>query len=100
MHEQNETLGAAVKDTLTQPLHMPFSHKADRAQGHAVNATRIVEAVLIAAITTLGTYMFSIPKIEQNLDNQSKQIQELKEEIRSIKRDFYLPYNQRQRENG
>lgn len=81
----------AVKDTFTQPLHIPFSNKAD-AQGHSVNATRLIEAILIAALTSLVTYVTSIPKLEEKVNNQSAEIAEMKKTLNEIQHDFYTPF--------
>ena len=66
----------------------------DRSPSPAIISTvRVVEAVVIAAITALLVHVYSIPKIEEKLESMSKQIVELKQENAEFRRDFYMPRN-------
>lgn len=83
-----------VKDAPTQDLHIPFSAKgkASNMNGHAVNGTRIVEAIIIGAITTFGMYIVTIPRLEQKVENNTRQLQEIKSELHEIRHDLYQPF--------
>lgn len=84
----------AVKETLHAPLHVPFSASVEQKhEGHKVNPTRIVEAVIIGAVTALMVYILSVPKLEQQIANQGEQIREIKVEIQGIRADFYKPFS-------
>lgn len=52
---------------------------------------RVVEALLIAAITSFSVYVFSIPKLETKIDNLQTSVTELKSEMNDIRRDVYIP---------
>ena len=52
---------------------------------------RVVEALLIAAITSFSVYVFSIPKLETKIDTLQTSVSELKVEINEIRRDVYIP---------
>lgn len=89
----NPSVKEVVRDALTQPLHAPFSRAGESSQGHKVNSTRIVEAVLIAAITALVSYIVTIPKLEQKIENQADQLKDIREELRAMRQDFYVPFS-------
>jgi hypothetical protein len=66
----------------------------DRRHSPAIISTvRIVEAVVIAAMTALLVHVYSIPKIEEKLETMAHQIIELKQENAEFRRDFYAPRN-------
>lgn len=56
-----------------------------------VNTTRVLEALVIAVLTSLIVYITSIPKLETKIDNLSTAVTEIKGEIKQIKQDFYVP---------
>lgn len=62
-----------------------------RALPSLLNASSIFQAVLISAITGTLVHVFSIPKLEEKIDNLTNQLAELKAEQRKIREDFYAP---------
>ena len=95
MNEEKPSVGEVVKDALTQPLKAPFTNEAlnpAKNQGHVVNTTRIVEAVIIAALSSLCTSITMVPRLEERIASQSKEIQEIRTQIDAMRRDFYIPF--------
>lgn len=87
-----------VKSALTQlavqPLSLPFTMEATAAhpgEHPKVNTTRVLEALIIAALTSLVVYITSIPKLETKIDSLSNTVTEVKSEIKQIRQDFYIP---------
>lgn len=67
-----------------------------------VSTTRILEALVIAGITSAGVYIFSVPKLEGRLDRieevqkvfndqMNEQMRDTRSEIRQLRQDVYVP---------
>lgn len=80
-----------IRDTLTQPLKVPFSENAMQQPGHGVNATRIVEALIIAFLTSVSIYITTVPKLEERIASVQTQQKEMQDEIKKMRDDFYTP---------
>jgi hypothetical protein len=65
--------------------------KERRVLSPPFGVSAIFQAVLISAITGTLVHVFSIPKLEEKIDNLTGQIAELKAEQRKIREDFYAP---------
>lgn len=67
-----------------------------------VSTTRIMEALVIAGITSATVYIFSVPKLEGRLDRieevqkvfndqMNEQMRDTRTEIRQLRQDVYVP---------
>lgn len=53
--------------------------------------TRLLEAAIMSIVAVVATYILVIPRIEERLEALKVQQTEIKEDIRQIKRDLYIP---------
>jgi hypothetical protein len=53
--------------------------------------TRLLEAAIMSIVAVVATYVLVIPRIEERLEALKVQQTEIKEDIRQIKRDLYIP---------
>lgn len=53
--------------------------------------TEIVKAVLIGGITAAVIHLFSLPRLEEKIDNQAHALTELRQEYAELRRDLYVP---------
>lgn len=93
-HSARARVKSALTQRAVQPLRMPFTMDAtatNSGEHPKVNTTRVLEALVIAALTSLIVYITSIPKLETKIDNLSTAVTEIKGEIKQIKQDFYVP---------
>lgn len=58
-----------------------------------MNPTRLIEALIIAAATSLGVYIIAIAKMETKIETLQTSVNEIKTDVQSIKKDFYVPTN-------
>lgn len=56
-----------------------------------MNPTKIVEAVIIGAISAICAYVFTIPKLEQKIENMNTNMLEMKGQMSEMRHDFYAP---------
>jgi hypothetical protein len=56
-----------------------------------LNSTKLVEAMVIALLTTLLIYLLAIPKLEEKITTLSKEVEGVKLEVREIRSDIYVP---------
>lgn len=73
----------------------------------SLNTARIVEALVIAFITSLVVYVSSVPKLEARLDSVESGLKEfkqqvstevggVKDEVKDLRKDLYVPAAARQ----
>lgn len=65
--------------------------RAAGGHGH-MSTTRIIEAIIIAVLASLGTSLTLVPKLEERINAQEQRLKEMKTEIEAIRRDFYVPF--------
>ncbi len=58
-----------------------------------MNPTRLVEALIIAVATSLGVYVIAIAKMETKIETIQSSVNEIKTDVQSIRKDFYVPTN-------
>lgn len=92
MNEPKATTAEPGNGASTHKTHFPFFQQHAPAQGNAVNTTRIIEAIIIAALSSLCTSITMVPRLEERINAQAKEIQELREQVTSMRRDFYVPF--------
>ena len=68
--------------------------------GPSVNTTRIIEAIIIAGLSSLCTSIAMVPRLEERINAQDRQIQELRIEVQSMRRDFYVPFGRPTRDTA
>lgn len=56
-----------------------------------INSSKILEVLIASGLTTLLVLLFAIPSLQEKITTLSKQIEEVKVEVREIRRDFYIP---------
>jgi hypothetical protein len=83
-------------DSAKGKSHFPFFQHHAPTQGSAVNTTRLIEAIIIAALSSLCTSITMVPRLEERINAQGKEIQELREQVSAMRHDFYVPFGRQQ----
>lgn len=69
---------------------LPFMAN-ESTSGTRLNSSKIIEVGIGAILTTLLIYLLAIPKIEEKISTLSKEVNDVKSEIREIRSDIYVP---------
>ncbi len=64
-------------------------------EGRNFNTSRIIEAVLIATISSIATSIIMIPRLEERIRFQQQEIDNIQRQVTSIIHDFYVPFGRR-----
>ena len=77
--------------SLVENLSVVFPFLLSTSSGVKLNKTRVLEAVIMAAI--IGGMLFGT--FNTKLENMEDTMKEMKQDIRMIRKDLYLPSGQR-----
>jgi len=60
-----------------------------------LNSSKILEAFIVSIFTTLLIFLLAIPRIQEQITTLSSKVEEVKADVREIKRDIYVPVNRK-----
>jgi len=61
--------------------------------------TRIIETAVMAIVGLIASYVLIIPKMEEKFNNLEKTVTEVKQDVKQIQRDLYVPRSTRDSNN-